>query len=767
MTTESVRAARCIGLRRHLQPKIVAGDAVYLLSERGTAALRGAHVEAVVPLLDGTRDRDTLIDAAHGLSRETVAGVLDRLDAAGLLTMHERAGTSQGGSVGNTHRATLAYWDAAGLNALDASARLAAAVVSVIEVGAVRSAPILAALVRAGLATPTVYPHDGGIGGTSADSPADLAVVLCADYADPRLAGIADKLRRSGIPWLIARPAGEQPWIGPIFVPGEGACWTCLAARVMANRPLGYLGPLDPPEVVLPSVAGLAAELVALEASKWLAGYRHPGQKQLWACDSIRLEFAAHAVTIRPQCPSCGDPHLPRKRALEPVRVGPRRKVATYGDTGHRAMSSTEMLASYRRWVSPLTGVVRELRPDGRGPDFLKCYVSGTNIAAGRVQTLDGLRTALRCETSGKGRTAEQAEASALGEAIERYSGTYHGDEATEIASFTALGDRAVHPDTWRLQDPRQVIGRTEWNARHSFFQRLAPVFDEYQDVPWTPVWSLTRGTHRMLPTAMLYFDGPGPRGLGADSNGCAAGASIEDAVLHGLLELVERDAVALWWYNRTAQPQVDLDSTHDRWIEEMRQVYAGLGREFWVLDLTADLGIPVMAAISRRISGPEDLVFGFGAHLDPAVALTRALTELNQIVPRLLGMSARWLRDAGDADLARWLAVATVENQGYLLPEVTTRPKRLDEYRYAPSQNLADDVAAVVSSIEAAGMEVMVLDQTQPDIGLPVVRAIVPGLRHFWARFAPGRLFDVPVKLGRLAQPTPYESLNPFPMFL
>ena len=63
--------------------------------------------------------------------------------------------------------------------------------------------------------------------------------------------------------------------------------------------------------------------------------------------------------------------------------------------------------------------------------------------------------------------------------------------------------------------------------------------------------------------------------------------------------------------------------------------------------------------------------------------------------------------------------------------------------------------------------MELLVLDQTRPDIGLPVVKVMVPGLRHFWARFAPGRLFDVPVRLGRIAAPTAYEDLNPLPIFV
>jgi ribosomal protein S12 methylthiotransferase accessory factor len=60
-----------------------------------------------------------------------------------------------------------------------------------------------------------------------------------------------------------------------------------------------------------------------------------------------------------------------------------------------------------------------------------------------------------------------------------------------------------------------------------------------------------------------------------------------------------------------------------------------------------------------------------------------------------------------------------------------------------------------------------LVLDQTRPEIGLPVVKVIVPGLRHFWRRLGPGRLYDVPVKLGWLPAPLSEEQLNPIPMFL
>ncbi len=64
-------------------------------------------------------------------------------------------------------------------------------------------------------------------------------------------------------------------------------------------------------------------------------------------------------------------------------------------------------------------------------------------------------------------------------------------------------------------------------------------------------------------------------------------------------------------------------------------------------------------------------------------------------------------------------------------------------------------------------GMETLVLDQTRPDIGMNVVKVIVPGLRHFWPQLGAGRLYDVPVKMGWLSAPLTEEELNPIPMFL
>jgi ribosomal protein S12 methylthiotransferase accessory factor len=452
---------------------------------------------------------------------------------------------------------------------------------------------------------------------------------------------------------------------------------------------------------------------------------------------------------------------------------------------GHRALTGRQMLQRYEHLVGEVTGVVRMLERAPHCPDDLNTYVSGSNPAllGNGVRTL---RSALRSHSAGKGVTELDAKVGALCEALERYSATFQGDEHRIPGRFADLGDDAVHPNACQLYDERQFARRHEWNAQHSPFQFVCDPFDEKAVIDWTPVWSMTEQRQRLLPTSMLYFATPQPEGspvfARADSNGNAAGSCLEDAILQGFLELVERDAVALWWYNRTRQPRVDTESFGEEWVARMRSSYAALGREFWVLDVTSDLGIPVMCAVSRRTGPPgggsggaltedtgcegaerEDILFGFGAHLDPALALRRALTEMTQMLPAVLDTRHSF----EDPVFHDWCTRHTVAGQPHLVPDETVAALSAADYAYAPRADLREDVRDAVALLRRHGMELLVLDQTRPDLRIPVVKVVVPGLRHFWARFAPGRLYDVPVALGRRDRPLGYESLNPIPVFV
>ncbi|HEX4705762.1 MAG TPA: TOMM precursor leader peptide-binding protein, partial [Pseudonocardiaceae bacterium] len=726
-----------MGFKRHLRVEVSDGERVYLFSEHGMQVLRGAAVSTLAPLLDGSRDVPALLrDLPAWLSPDQVANVVARLVDAGVVALRPP-------STGLDHdEAALGYWEGAGVDAADAVVRTALDTVRVCAVGDVDGAAAENALRAAGLR----------VLAKSDNAFADLSIVLCDDYLNPDLSGIDAAHREAGRSWLLAKPTGATVWVGPVFQPPGPGCLHCLQTRLWGHRTaeslaqteLGRPGPARYPTVSVPASRATALHLVALEATKWLAGHRHKHQSGVWTFDSLDLTGRHHDFRALPQCACCGDPTLVRQRAHRPIVLGARNRV-TDSAAGHRALSSAEIKARYGHLVSPVTGIIKEIRRDEHGPAFFNSFRSGVNTAARRLN-LDTFRAVLRRENGGKGVTALQAEVSAMCEAIERYSGHFHGDEERIRGSLRSLGERAIHPNACQLFDERQYRTRAGWNRAHAMFQHVCQEFTDTTVTDWTPVWSFTEQRERLLPTALLYFGAPTDDGryLFADSNGNAAGGSIEDAVLQGLLELVERDGVALWWYNRTRMPAVDLDAFGDPWIDELREVYAGLHREVWVLDLTADLLVPTMVAVSRRTDQPrEEIMFGFGAHLDPRVALRRALTELNQVMPALVADNENSRYDCDDPDATEWWRHATVANQPYVWPDHTQPPRTPVSYGYVPCQDIHAGITLIQGRLEALGMQLLALDQTRPDVELPVAKVIVPGLRHFWARFGPGRLYD------------------------
>nr|WP_245238179.1 TOMM precursor leader peptide-binding protein [Streptomyces roseochromogenus] len=746
-----------VGFKPHLRVEVVGGEAVYLLSEHGTTALHGPDVEILAPLLDGTRTLEAVLEEAATLLGATAAGrTIAALAQAQLI----------GYRVPSSDAAAEAYWELAGLSGAGAQAALRGTQVQVLVLGRTDPDTIREECLASGL--------------TLADDDASAAftLVVCDDYLDPSLAEVDARHRAADRPWLLAKPYGVEAWVGPVFgMPGQ-ACWSCLAYRLRGHRAtqapvqrvLGLPGPVPLPRAYVASVRALGLQSAVLETAKWVAGMRYAEQAALCTLDTRTLRTRHHPVTRRPQCPECGDRGLVAATVRRPVSFVSRLKSATAGG-GHRALSAETVLHRYRHLVDPLTGVVPELRPAPGTPQGLNRYVSGRNPAL-RADSLAGLRHGLRSYSGGKGTTPLEAEVGALCEAVERYSATRQGDEPVVLDTLAGLGESALHPNTCQLYADRQFAERDSWNRSGAAFQQVPPPFDPHAPTEWTPVWSMTAGAHRLLPTSMLYFgSGPGrrPSPIWADSNGNAAGSSLEDATLQGFLEVVERDAVGLWWYNRTRQPGVDLDAFDEPWLADVRSAYGRLRRDVWVLDLTTDFGIPVMAAVScHKDATSQRICLGFGAHFDPRTALRRAVTEMAQLLPPPdVEAEADTEFASVHPELASWWTEATTRNQPYLVPDSAESPLTPASYVCEPREDLLGDLTVAESLVRERGMELLVLDQTRPDVRLPVVKVIVPGMRHFWARFAPGRLFDIPVTLGRITRATRYGDLNPIPLFV
>lgn len=549
-------------------------------------------------------------------------------------------------------------------------------------------------------------------------------IVVAADYLDPQLEEVNRNALQTGRPWMLARPRGTIVWMGPVFIPGRGPCWTCMATRLRAVRAAWRVPERRAAADEAETPIGL--QLAALEAARWKE--QQDGHARLLTFDTQSLALQAHAIVRSNGCPACGDPS--KSPAFTPPVLQSREKTFTF-DGGHRAVPPEEMYARFEHLVSPLTGIVHDVERAHGDTGSLNVFAARHNYRIGNED--------IPRRSFGKGMTAAQARTGALCEAVERYCGLVLGDESLLRASFRDLDD-AVHPNSCLGISDRQYRNREQWNREVPPLLWLGEPFDEEHQTDWVTAWSLTHARKRHVAAAFCYygFRDPANDFSHADSNGNAAGTCIEDAILQGLLELIERDAAGIWWYGRIRRPAVAVGTPY---MTAMTREYAAHGRRLWLLDLTNDIGIPVCAAVSMGDT-PESIHLGFGAHLDPALAVTRAISEANQMLAYKRGR-----RVFGELD--DW---SFLEPEG--ARELTTV--------VTPSNDVRTDVTACVDILVQRGLEVIVLDQTRADVGLPVVKVIVPGLRHFRPRFAPGRLYDVPSQLGWVQRPAREEELNP-----
>jgi ribosomal protein S12 methylthiotransferase accessory factor len=398
-------------------------------------------------------------------------------------------------------------------------------------------------------------------------------------------------------------------------------------------------------------------------------------------------------------------------------------------------------------WTNPLTGLVFNFK---RTPD----PVGGIwHARAEHFRPLPraGARPLLRPGTVyGAGSSSDEAETRCIAEGLERYSSIWQGDEELLCASKDQL-ENTIDPEQITLFSEKQYSDRLDWNQKYAALFHVAERLETKEPIEWAKAKALSDGAIWYVPAACVYLWHNTPAGINfgiADSNGCAAGRTQEEAILGGLLELIERDAVAIWWYNRLQRPQVDWAAFGDPWILEAVEAMNRNGRRPVLLDLTHDFGIPVYAAVAAKVDGSHPYA-GCAAHLDARTAARKALTELVQ----------NWFwssLDRGEEAQYAWLKTTHSATNEFFLPKGTAEP--------GPSFLDSTDKAIelCVRRLAKEGISAFWLDLTRQEIGLPVVRVIAPGLRHCWMRFAPGRLYDVPVRMGWLENPLQEEAMNP-----
>jgi ribosomal protein S12 methylthiotransferase accessory factor len=742
--------------------RYVSGEGIFLLGERESHVLEGTSLAHIVPLIDGQRTTEQIVrEASEWLSPQEITSALDVLIGYGHIVEADPSMPRHFG----------AFWHELGVDTLLVPPVLSHTSVGVVTVGDVSGRVFCDDLRAFGLYST--------VGGISSGPDMGMYVVVVDDYLQPELAEINALCLERGKPFLLVKPAGVRLWVGPLVVPGQTACWRCLDTRLRANREVHSFverktrqpGPIVTARARVFHAESQASKMASVQLARWLTTGRNDAlESRIVIADLTTFEFTTHSVVRQPGCEVCGQPPSPLHDG-SPVIL--KSHQAQPLSAGLRTEAPELTFDRFAHHISDVTGIVSSVVPahwHGTGP--LCGYVAGHNFAL-KSDQLYFLKDGLRTYSSGKGRNPSEARTSALCEALERYSGVFRGDEPRRTGRLRDMEPHAVDPRACMLFSDTQYRDRAQWLARNSRFQVVPTRFDPDAIIEWSPVSSLSNNSVRYLPTSYLYYNYPSPDEkffCWADSNGAAAGTTLEDAIVQGIFELIERDAVAIWWYNRLECREVELSCLADPLVESMTTFYSSIGRSLWVLDITSDLGVPVYVALSHRIAGPtEDIMMGFGAHSIPEVALSRALTELNQFLPAVLnvgpdGVTAYAIQDH---EAIAWWQNAKVEEHPYLAPKGVAAWPPASRDSNGDAVELVALINGLVDLLRSYDCEVLVLDQTRDDIGLPVVKVIVPGLRHFWARLAPGRLYDVPVATGALDEPLRESDLNPIPMFL
>ncbi|MER5280758.1 TOMM precursor leader peptide-binding protein [Streptomyces sp. NPDC002809] len=574
----------------------------------------------------------------------------------------------------------------------------------------------------------------------------DIAVVpVGATDAAPGDRGASD-------PWSADRPAARVhltasavligPWGGDGTSP---ACGRCLAMRWQRLRSrserdaLETGGPDGPrPTGAWPlltdhsydSAAALCRALLDGPGAEPPAGL--PADRalpQVTRLDLTSLRIRTYPLLADPLCPGCAPSPVPA--TPRPLALAPRLKP---DPDGYRLRPASSYPLPEEALANPVCGAL--------GGGTWTDVTSPTTAPVAGSAFVRGYAGLNDVTWSGQENAFSTSRTLAFLEGLERYAGTHRRRRITPVTgSWNDLRENAVDPAECGLYDP--LTYRDD---------PLVDPFDPDRPIPWEWGWSLRDERPVLVPSRLVHYSA----GLAADnfvfecSNGCAIGGGLEEAVLGGLLELVERDAFLNAWYGNARLTEIDLATVGGRTAPAMAERAALQGYDVHVLDNRIDLTIPVCTAVAvRRDGGPGILSFAAAASLDPRAAVEGALSEVLTYIPHLARQTeerrdeleamaddfdrVRHLKDhaqlyglprmAGHAEsYLRPLAVRPFEAV-YQDWESTGRPRTGD---------LRDDVRAVIGELTRAGHDVIVVDQTAPEqerMGLRTVATLVPGL--------------------------------------
>ncbi|WP_405297605.1 YcaO-related McrA-glycine thioamidation protein [Methanobrevibacter sp.] len=320
----------------------------------------------------------------------------------------------------------------------------------------------------------------------------------------------------------------------------------------------------------------------------------------------------------------------------------------------------------------------------------------------------------------GKGIAKDHARASAMMEGFERYSAERQDSDETTIATLEEISELG------------EFITPESLNLPKDFKKQNL----DSMKLEWSTAKDIISNKEYLIPTNAIYH--PYIHGNECESlfksntNGLASGNVLEEAILHGIFEVIERDAWSIFELTHKNYAQIDLDSIESDIVNETIDKFESEGIKIKLMDFTADIKVPTIAASAddtvTRDAGL--LTLGMGTHLDPEVAILRALTEVAQSRATQIN-GAR--EDTVRADFAR--------EAGY------ERMKRINKYYFRDEEekislssienksttSITKDLEIVKEELMANDIDkILYYDLTRPELDVSVVRVIIPEMELF-----------------------------------
>jgi ribosomal protein S12 methylthiotransferase accessory factor len=532
-------------------------------------------------------------------------------------------------------------------------------------------------------------------------------------------------VRRQGETIIVAATPG-----------GRGPCPRCLDRRWMVCRPLAERELLEAPQGVLfsavttpgPHAVAIAAALVGV-AARHAAG-EGPIQP-VWQISTVTSQVNRHSLIKDSACEDCSAA-IPDTPENAQVRLAPA-PVARPGAT--RASAPEDLCLPVDSLANPVCGML------GRPP--MKAYqATATAPVTGHFATRS--KYALHdVYWSGHAESYRRSELLGMLEGLERDAGQRpRRVKVTVRAPVTELTSPYVAMEQCGLYD-------------QDFYRMHAGNYVPWPEnplVPWVWGWSLRDDRAVLVPEQLVYYldhRADHRNTVQECSNGCASGSSVTEAVLHSLLELIERDAFLISWYAGLTPAEIDLDTVGHPLVQQMRAQVDRQGYDLRCFDIRVDLPVPTVGAVAvRRDGGLGRLCFAGGASLDPGDAVRAAVCEVASYVT---GLADRVSASLGqlEAMVTDYDQVSRLEHHALLFgmpgmarhashwlrqPERTALGEAFADWTAGrePASDLATPAREIVGLLAGRGFDTVVVDQTTPEqqsMGLHTVATVAPGL--------------------------------------